>query len=240
MSAGRVVVVEDEPVIRQAIVQMLDLAGYEVFEAADGEAGLTTAQGPGVELVLLDLMLPKRDGLSVLAELRKLRPGLPVIILTAKGSEEDVVRGLKEGADDYVVKPFGARELMARIEAVMRRTPARPQAPDRLELGGWSVDFEQGLITRPDGGQERLSATESQILARLASNPGQIVSREELLSLLWGQAGSRAETRTIDMHIAKLRVKLGDSARDPNLILTVRGKGYRLGTGEGTGEDVAG
>jgi DNA-binding response OmpR family regulator len=224
MSARRIAVIEDEPVIRQAIVQVLGLAGYEVLEAADGEAGLRVAQGPEVDLVLLDLMLPKRDGLSVLEELRKVRPGLPVVVLTAKGSEEDVVRGLKLGADDYVVKPFGARELMARIEAVMRRTPARPQAPATIELAGRTIDFERGMILLPDGREERLSATEGQILACLASTPGRVVSREELLGLLWGHAGSRAETRTIDMHIAKLRAKL-DRA---DLIVTVRGKGYRL------------
>jgi DNA-binding response OmpR family regulator len=227
MSQGRIVVVEDEPVIRQAIVQMLDLAGYEVLEAEDGEVGLRVAQGPEVDLVLLDLMLPRRDGLSVLEELRKVRPGLPVIILTAKGSEEDVVRGLEGGADDYVVKPFGARELMARIEAVQRRTPARAKAPEQLALAGYTVDFERGLIRGPSG-EERISATEGQVLARLAASPGQVVSREELLGLLWGHASARAETRTIDMHVAKLRAKLGD--RGSRLIQTVRGKGYRLVT----------
>jgi DNA-binding response OmpR family regulator len=154
-----------------------------------------------------------------------------VIILTAKGSEEDVVRGLECGADDYVVKPFGAKELMARIEAVMRRTPARPKAPETITLAGHTVDFERAVIRRSDGTEERLSATEGQILARLAGNPGQVVSREELLSLLWGHTTGRAETRTIDMHVAKLRSKLG--AEGPRLIQTVRGKGYRLAGNSG-------
>jgi DNA-binding response OmpR family regulator len=230
MKPGRIAVVEDEPVIRQAIVDVLKLAGYEPLEAEDGEKGLQVALGPDVDLVLLDLMLPKRDGLSVLDELRKVRPGLPVIILTAKGSEEDVVRGLEGGADDYMVKPFGAKELMARIEAVVRRTPARPKAPDKLEIGDRVVDFDRSEIKLADGRTETLSETECRILAHLAGRPGSIVSREELLSGLWGHSGRRAETRTVDMHIARLRAKLGDQAQNPTLILTVRGKGYRLVT----------
>ena len=129
MRRFRIAVIEDEPVIRQAIVEMLSVSGYEVVEAEDGEKGIKVALGPDIDLVLLDLMLPRREGFSVLAELRQVKPALPVVILTAKGSEEDVVRGLKEGADDYVVKPFGARELMARIEAVIRRSPGREEGP---------------------------------------------------------------------------------------------------------------
>lgn len=232
MKAGRVAVVEDEPVIRQAIVEVLAASGYEPLPAEDGEKGLRVAMGPNIDLVLLDLMLPKKDGLAVLAELRKARPGLPVIILTAKGSEEDVVRGLEGGADDYMVKPFGARELMARIEAVMRRTPERPKELETMTIGDRVVDFERSEITLPDGRKESLSETEREILAHLAGRPDKIVSREELLSRLWGHAGTKAETRTVDMHIARLRAKLGDQAQSPSLIVTVRGKGYRLVKGE--------
>src|SRR6266849_2031556 len=126
MPAARVVVIEDEPAIRRGVVDALRASGYEVAEAADGAQGTEEALRRSVDLVLLDLLLPKRDGLDVLAEIRKVRPTLPVIILTARGTEEDRVRGLKLGADDYVVKPFSARELLARVEAVLRRSVDRP------------------------------------------------------------------------------------------------------------------
>src|SRR3954468_1772690 len=126
MSLPHIVVVEDEPAIRRGVVDALRISGYQVTEAADGDAGLEAALRRDVGLVLLDLLLPKRDGLEVLAELRKVRPNLPVIVLTARGAEDDRVRGLKMGADDYVVKPFSARELIARVEAVLRRSPSRP------------------------------------------------------------------------------------------------------------------
>src|SRR6516225_1533270 len=122
MPLARIVVVEDDPAIRRGVVDALRITGYDVVEAADGAVGLEEAVRLGVDLVLLDLLLPKRDGLDVLAEIRKVRPTLPVIILTARGTEDDRVRGLKMGADDYVVKPFSARELLARVEAVLRRT----------------------------------------------------------------------------------------------------------------------
>src|SRR5262249_43978370 len=126
MSTARIVVVEDEHAIRRGVADALRASGFEVVEAADGARGLEEAARAGVHLVLLDLLLPKRDGLAVLADLRKVRPTLPVIILTARGSEDDRVRGLKMGADDYVVKPFSARELLARVEAVLRRSVVRP------------------------------------------------------------------------------------------------------------------
>src|SRR5947209_16390863 len=126
MPASQIVVVEDEPAIRRGVADALRLSGYAVAEASDGAVGLEQSVRPGVRLVLLDLLLPRRDGLEVLTELRKVRPTLPVIILTARGSEDDRVRGLRMGADDYVVKPFSARELLARVEAVLRRTVDRP------------------------------------------------------------------------------------------------------------------
>src|SRR3989454_9028386 len=126
MATARVVVVEDEPAIRRGVADALKASAYQVVEAADGDRGLEESLRLGVDLVLLDLLLPRRDGLEVLAELRKVRPTLPIIILTARGSEEDRVRGLKMGADDYVVKPFSARELLARVQAVLRRSVDRP------------------------------------------------------------------------------------------------------------------
>src|SRR5438034_143230 len=141
MSSTRIVVVEDEHAIRRGVADALRASGFDVAEAADGDRGLEEAGRAGVDLVLLDLLLPKRDGLNVLAELRKVRPTLPVIILTARGTEDDRVRGLKLGADDYVVKPFSARELLARVEAVLRRSPARPAPVQGARLGRAVIDF---------------------------------------------------------------------------------------------------
>lgn len=225
----RIVVVEDEPVIRDAIVDMLRITGHDVVQAADGVEGLGCATGQGVDLVLLDLMLPRKDGYEVLDELRTIRPSLPVIILTAKGSEEDIVRGLRQGADDYVVKPFGARELLARIDAVIRRSPARPAQVEEVALGDCRVDFQRRELLGPDGVRTTLTEAEAALLSFLVENPGRAVSREELLGRLWGIFGSRSSSRTVDMHVARLRAKLGDDGAKPKLILTVRGKGYMLG-----------
>jgi DNA-binding response OmpR family regulator len=141
MSRATIVIIEDEPAIRRGVVDALRLSGYEVIEAADGQAGLEAAVRLDIDLVLLDLMLPKMDGMAVLVELRQIRPTLPVIILTARGGEDDRVRGLRLGADDYVVKPFSARELLARVEAVLRRSVDRPQDVQEVELGRGGIDF---------------------------------------------------------------------------------------------------
>src|SRR5437899_2724900 len=143
MSGARIVVIEDETPIRRGVVDALRASGYETADAGDGERGLQEAIRLGVDLVLLDLLLPRRAGLDVLAELRKVRPTLPVIILTARGTEDDRVRGLKMGADDYVVKPFSARELLARVEAVLRRSVDRPPDVRGAKLGRARIDFER-------------------------------------------------------------------------------------------------
>lgn len=225
-----VVVVEDEEAIRRGVCDALTIAGYEPIEAADGVAGLEEAKRTGVDLVLLDLMLPKRTGLEVLEELRVSHPALPVIILTARGSEDDRVRGLRGGADDYVVKPFSARELLARVDAVLRRSPERPTPAVSMRIGGTVADCARREIVR---GSERimLSEMEANILQRLASHAGRAVSREELLSCVWGIRDGAVETRAIDMHITRLRQKLEASPENPgpDWIITVRGRGYMLG-----------
>jgi len=227
-----VVVVEDEDAIRRAVLDALRITGYEVIEAADGAAGLEAARRSGVDLVLLDLLLPKMDGFTVLEQLRVSHPALPVIILTARGSEDDRVRGLKIGADDYVVKPFSARELLARVEAVLRRSPERPTPVVRIVAGDVAVDCARREVIRPDGERVALSEMESDILQRLAAHAGRAVSREELLSAVWGLKDGTVETRAIDMHITRLRQKLsnGQNGADVEWIVTVRGKGYMLGT----------
>ncbi len=228
-----VVVVEDEDAIRRGIVDVLNMSGFETTEAADGVAGLAEARRLGVDLVLLDLLLPKMDGFDVLTQLRVTHPVLPVIILTARGSEDDRVRGLRAGADDYVVKPFSARELLARIDAVLRRTPERPAPVVRITGGKTVVDCARREVCYPDGTRVALSEMEADILQRLASHAGRVVTREELLACVWGLRDGGVETRAIDMHITRLRQKLagGDTESDLEWVVTVRGKGYMLGSG---------
>src|SRR5438270_11514676 len=208
MHPARVVVIEDEQAIRRGVSDALRASGYEAAEAGDGVRGLEEAVRAGVDLVLLDLMLPRRDGLEVLAEVRRTRPTLPVIILTARGTEDDRVRGLKMGADDYIVKPFSARELLARVEAVLRRSLGRPPDVRGARLGHAHIDFERREIRWSEQQRGELSETESALLSFLVAHQQRAVSREELLSRLWGISPQRIETRTIDMHIARLRTKL--------------------------------
>ncbi|MCP4249857.1 MAG: response regulator transcription factor [bacterium] len=227
-----VVVVEDEPAIRRGIVDMLKVAGYDPLEAGDGAAGLVAGRRVGVDLVLLDLRLPKLDGMEVLAELRKTHPNLPIIILTARGSEDDRVRGLRGGADDYVIKPFSARELLARVEAIIRRSPERPQPVRTITAGGNEVDLERREVRYAGGEVAQLSEMETAILVHLAANAGRAVSRDELLSCVWGISSESLETRAVDMHITRLRGKLTQNDADNGRIdwvTTVRGKGYMLG-----------
>lgn len=228
MPHATVVVAEDDAPIRRGVRDALAFAGYRVLEAADGQAGLDLALGADADLVLLDILMPRLDGLQVLRELRRARPALPVIFLTARGEEEDRVRGLRLGADDYVVKPFSAEELLARVEAVLRRSAERPRARAALCIAGRTIDFERREASFPDGRRAALSARESELLAYLAANPARAVSRDELLSRVWGLDPRGVHTRTVDMTVTRLRGLLGDDPANPCIILTVRGRGYML------------
>jgi DNA-binding response OmpR family regulator len=231
MPLARIVVIEDEAAIRRGVVDALRASGYETAEAADGIRGLEEAIRQGVDLVLLDLLLPRRDGLDLLVELRKIRPTLPVIVLTARGSEDDRVRGLRLGADDYVVKPFSARELLARVEAVLRRSVDRPPPRRGARLGRALIDFERREVCWSARDRIELSETEVAILSFLVEHHKRAVSRAELLTRLWGFGATGTETRTIDMHITRLRSKLRDPAGTPaaEAIVTVRARGYMAG-----------
>lgn len=222
----RLLVIEDDPGIRQGIVDALEFSGYEVLEAANGTEGLDRAIRLEYDLLLLDLVLPGRDGLEILAEVRRSRLTLPVIVLTARGEEADRISGLRLGADDYVVKPFSVKELIARVEAVLRRSPERPEPLNEVRLGGLSIHLARREVSFADGERRELSERESDLLRYLVTNAGRAISRDEILARVWRLEPWGVETRTIDMHVARLREKLRDSPTNPRVLLTVRGKGY--------------
>jgi DNA-binding response OmpR family regulator len=222
----QILTVEDDPAIRRGVVDALRFAGYEPIEAADGASGMEMAATRQFDLLLLDLVLPKRDGLDILREVRRLRPTLPVIILTARGEEADRVRGLSDGADDYVVKPFSVKELLARIEAVLRRSAERPGEVSRIAIPGGTIDLLRREVQFAKGGRAELSEREAELIGYLAANCGRAIAREELLANVWRISPRGVTTRTIDMHVARLREKLADDAEEPSILLTVRGKGY--------------
>ncbi len=233
MGSKTILVVEDDASIRRGMIDSLKFAGYETIEADNGDDGMRMAVRGGYDLLLLDLVLPGPGGLEILAEVRTSRPTQPVIILTAKGDESDRVKGLTLGADDYVVKPFSVKELLARIEAVMRRSPERPIDVDKVSFQGGVADLERREVRLSGGSRVELSEREVELLRYLAENRGRAISRTELLRRVWRIDPEKIETRTIDMHIARLREKVEDDPSDPSIIKTVRGKGYMFAVHRG-------
>lgn len=225
MSRETILVVEDDEAVRRGIVDALRCVGYQTLEARDGAEGMEKGLRASYQLMLLDMVMPHRNGLEVLAALKRERAGQPVIILSARGEEADRVRGLQGGADDYVVKPFSVRELLARVEAVLRRSCERVAATETLCFPGGVIDVTKRELTFDDGRRAELSMKEVDVVRYLMRAAGRAVSREELLRHVWHLEARGMETRTIDMHIAHLRTKLGDG--EQSLIVTVRGKGYR-------------
>jgi DNA-binding response OmpR family regulator len=226
MPAYRILTIEDDAAIRRGIADALTFAGYEVLQAADGRHGCHDAVAREYDLLLLDLVLPGRSGLEILRDVRNTHPTLPVIILSARGEEHDRVTGLKLGADDYVVKPFSVDELLARIEAVLRRSPGRPTDVSTMSFSGGTIDFARCEVRFDDGQREDLSERERMLLRYFARNAGRAIAREELLANVWQIDARGVTTRTIDMHVARLREKLRDVGAEPRVLLTVRGTGY--------------
>ena len=229
MNEPVILVIEDDPAVRRGIVDVLEYAGYQTLEAADGHAGMESALKANYRLLLLDLVMPGPSGFEILQALKKKRPGQAVIILSARGEENDRVRGLTGGADDYVVKPFSMKELLARVDAVLRRSCERAAPADERPVPGGTADFRRQVIEFDDGRSEALSEKEAQLLRYLIDTCGRLVTREEILRNLWNLDPDRTETRTIDMHVMHLRAKLGD--RDQRILTTVRGKGFQFLTG---------
>jgi len=224
-----ILTIEDDPAIRRGIVDSLRFAGYAPLEAGHGDVGLRMATERNYDLLLLDLVLPGCDGLKILQAVRAARPTQPVILLTARGDESDRVAGLRLGADDYVVKPFSVKELLARVEAVLRRSPERPQAINQIHLPQGVADLARSEARFDDGDRVDLSEKEVELLRYLAANPGRAISRDELLQRVWQISPRGLPTRTIDMHVTRLREKLRDDPAEPAIVLTVRGKGYMIG-----------
>lgn len=222
-----ILVVEDDPAIRTGIVDTLKSEGYRVIVAEDGYVGQRMALEETFDLMLLDLMLPGIDGLQILEAVRGVKPEIPVILATARGDENERIRGLEAGADDYVVKPYSFKELQARISAVLRRCGGSPEN-EVLTINGGVIDFNRREIRYPDGTSASLSEREGQLLYYLNRHRDRAVARGELLAKVWGIDPTGVNTRAIDMLVARLREKLGDNCQTPQFLLTVRGKGYML------------
>ena len=227
----RVLIVEDERSLREALVDLLTSRGFAVEAVADGLTAAERGVAADLDLVLLDLALPRLDGVEVCRRLRMARPALPILILTARGSEDERVRGLKAGADDYLTKPFGTRELLARIEALQRRAAIAPADAERLDVDGCLLDLGRCEASR-NGSAIALTPREVGILRWLHRHRARAVSRVELLQTVWGtptDAADELQTRTVDMTIANLRQKIEREPSEPRIIVTVKGVGYAWG-----------
>lgn len=220
----RILVVEDDDLIRRGICDSLTVEGYEVIQTGDGARAVDFVTSTEFDLALLDVVVPHADGWEILSKIKQERPSTPVIMLTAKGSEKERVRGLKSGADDYLVKPFSLLELLARIEAVLRRSPDRPQYEPVLALPHGKLDLKNWVILFPDGRQEHLTVKEHGLIRHLAAHPDRTITRDEILARVWKMDPKLVDTRSVEVTMNRLREKLGPENADA--IQTLRGRGY--------------
>ncbi len=223
---ARILVVEDDPALLRGLLDVLVYNGYEVKGVEDGGRGLDAGLRGAFDLILLDVMLPTLDGFSICKEVRKKKPGQGIIIITAKGSEDDIVTGFNAGADDYISKPFSLREVMVRVEAVLRRTGKNP---GDVEIRCRDIFFDgKNLIAEYKNQTLELTRKEMDIIAYLHRHRDRIVSKKELLTEVWQYADADIETRTVDIHMLKLRKKIARLIGDTPFVNTIRGEGYRL------------
>ncbi|HEX4037171.1 MAG TPA: response regulator transcription factor [Acidobacteriaceae bacterium] len=220
-----ILLIEDEEALRLTLGDRLRREGFHVEESSDGEDGLDKATRLPHDLIILDLMLPYRSGLDICRDIRQTGVATPILVLSARSETVDKVIGLKLGADDYVTKPFEAVELLARIEALLRRVPTRA-GKGTHQFGSVRIDLRRGLVTR-DGHPVYLSARELQLLRYLIERAGEVVPRTDLLRSVWGY-DSRTFTRTVDVHVSSLRHKLENDPKRPEMIVTVSGVGYQF------------
>ncbi|WP_345771449.1 response regulator transcription factor [Geodermatophilus normandii] len=219
-----VLIIEDDPRIRRIVQMTLQREGLDVVEADSGESGLERLGETDFDVVLLDLMLPGKDGFEVCREIRR-TSNVPIIMVTARGDSHDVVAGLESGADDYVSKPFVAKELSARIRALARRTRV-PEPRVHITVADLEIAPQDGTVTR-DGELVNLTRTEFRLLCELATEPGRVLSREELLERVWGY-DYFGDSRLVDVHVRRLRMKVEEDPSHPSVVTTVRGMGYRV------------
>lgn len=219
-------VVDDDDNVRRLLAAYLAAEGYAVREASDGVSAVREVRADPPHLVVLDLMLPGMDGLDAARQIKE-AGGVPVLMLTARGEEEDVLHGFEAGADDYLTKPFSPKILVARVRAILNRAGVKEAAEeDSLEIGGLRIDLG-GRRVEAEGSEVELTALEFDILHTLAQHPGWVYSRQQLLEEVWGY-DYLGESRVVDVHVANLRKKIGDSSTEPRHIQTVRGVGYKL------------
>ncbi len=224
---ARILIAEDEADMAAGLRDNLQFEGYEVLVAADGEAALKLALEKSPDIVLLDIMMPKLDGLEVCKRIRQAGFTIPVLMLTAKSQEIDIVRGLEMGADDYVTKPFSIRELLARVKAALRRTGVSKNLSRVMRIGDATVDLVKGNVDRPGSETQHLGHFELEILKMLVENAEKPVERNKLLDVIWGLEGFPV-TRTVDNHIVSLRRKIEPDPKHPRHIVTVHSIGYRF------------
>jgi two-component system response regulator RegX3 len=223
---ARILIIEDEEPIRRGLCDVLAYHGHTPTGVGDGEAGLEHALSGGYDLLMVDVMLPGMDGFTITERVRAVHPAQAVMLLTARGAESDVLRGFSCGADDYVTKPFSVAQLLARVQALLRRVGGAPR--ERFTVGPATIDAD-ALVAEVDGATTELTPRDVEVLAYLAERPGCVVSREDLLQQVWGYAKvERVETRCVDMAISKLRRRLA-TITSVDVIETVRGAGYRAG-----------
>jgi two-component system OmpR family response regulator len=227
----RILIVDDDPEIRRLLADYLAKNGFEAHAAKDGREMWLGLERHAIDLVVLDLMLPDSDGLTLCRDLRA-RSAMPVLMLTARGEEADRIVGIEMGADDYLVKPFSPRELLARIKSILRRTRAlppnlRPESQRCLAFAGWRLDTATRVLTAPDGVVVALSGGEYRLLRILLEHPNRVLNRDQLVELIHGREAGPYD-RAIDVQMSRLRQRLRDEGREPQLIQTVRGEGYVL------------